>query len=313
MAKAALDNLEHILACQICLEDFEETGDKVPRILPCSHTVCQKCLAQLIRQKLVKCPECRLKHKAKNDVKSFPQNKYILAFVWSKTPSSQLKAPTSKLKTPSSMLKTLSSKLKTPSSKLKTSSSHQKTTSSQMNTTSSQMNTTSSQMNTLSSRMKTENQNKCEEHGKELGLYCRENGCQKAICQARMLKKHRLHNVIEIEEEGKYEENETLLNDVKELCAKLTSCVQVVDGFVTSAERPLTMEMPRATGTYLPHWYSRSWLRLNFGLSFERPHLIKGLNLMIPTVAKSTDFHKNCGFPQKLQILKNSFQNLQKP
>ena len=43
------DSLEYILACQICLEDFEEAGDHVPRILPCSHSLCEKCLIQLIQ------------------------------------------------------------------------------------------------------------------------------------------------------------------------------------------------------------------------------------------------------------------------
>ena len=73
------DSLEHILACQICLEDFEEAGDHVPRILPCSHTLCEKCLKQLIQGNFVECPECRKKHRVVNEVKTFPQNKYILA------------------------------------------------------------------------------------------------------------------------------------------------------------------------------------------------------------------------------------------
>ena len=73
------DSLEHILACQICLEDFQEAGDHVPRILPCTHTLCEKCLKQLIRGNFVECPECRKKHRVVNAVKTFPQNKYILA------------------------------------------------------------------------------------------------------------------------------------------------------------------------------------------------------------------------------------------
>ena len=36
------DSLEHILACQICLEYFEETGDHVPRLLPCTDTLCER-------------------------------------------------------------------------------------------------------------------------------------------------------------------------------------------------------------------------------------------------------------------------------
>ena len=76
------DGLECILTCQICLEDFEETGDHVPRILPCTHTLCEKCLQTLIKKSVygqnVECPECREKHLATHDVKTFPQNKYIV-------------------------------------------------------------------------------------------------------------------------------------------------------------------------------------------------------------------------------------------
>ena len=74
------DSLEYILACQICLEDFEETGEHVPRILPCHHSLCEKCLKELIEKNFVECPECRKRHRVvDNEVKTFPQNKYILA------------------------------------------------------------------------------------------------------------------------------------------------------------------------------------------------------------------------------------------
>ena len=73
------DSLEYILACQICLEDFEEAGDHVPRIMPCTHTLCEQCLKQLIQRNFVECPECRKKHRVVNEVKTFPQNKYVLA------------------------------------------------------------------------------------------------------------------------------------------------------------------------------------------------------------------------------------------
>ena len=73
------DSLEYLLTCQICLEDFEETKHHVPRLLPCSHSLCEKCLKQLIQGNFLECPECRTKHKVVNEVKTFPQNKYILA------------------------------------------------------------------------------------------------------------------------------------------------------------------------------------------------------------------------------------------
>ncbi|KAM9209468.1 E3 ubiquitin-protein ligase TRIM56 [Dugong dugon] len=42
------------LACKICLEQL-----RVPKTLPCLHTYCQACLAQLAEGSHLRCPECR--------------------------------------------------------------------------------------------------------------------------------------------------------------------------------------------------------------------------------------------------------------
>ena len=72
------DSLQHILSCVVCFEEFEEDGIHIPRLLPCTHTLCETCVKQLIRNQKLECPECRAKHDAKNEEKSFPQNKYLL-------------------------------------------------------------------------------------------------------------------------------------------------------------------------------------------------------------------------------------------
>ncbi len=63
-------------ACPVCFEEFG-SEDHVPRLLPCSHTICEDCLQELLRAHSVVCPECRKKHAAHNGTKSFPQNKYV--------------------------------------------------------------------------------------------------------------------------------------------------------------------------------------------------------------------------------------------
>ena len=78
-AKRDNDSLVDMLSCQVCFEDFEETGIRIPRIFPCSHTVCESCLKDMIKNNTIICPECRKKHTAENKEKSFPQNKYLLA------------------------------------------------------------------------------------------------------------------------------------------------------------------------------------------------------------------------------------------
>ena len=80
------ENFEDMLCCQICLEDFQEDGALIPRILPCSHTLCQKCLIQMLGVGgTLTCPECRTKHAAPGREKTFPQNKYLLEFIRKKS------------------------------------------------------------------------------------------------------------------------------------------------------------------------------------------------------------------------------------
>ena len=135
------DSLQLMLSCVVCLEEFEDSGDHIPRLLPCTHTLCQTCVKQLIRYQRLECPECRSKHDAKDEEKSFPQNKYLLM---------QMKRNPTEAK-----------------------------------------------------ELKSEQNEKelCEEHGKEVVLFCKEPGCQKPICLSCLKKYHRRHDVTEIEDE----------------------------------------------------------------------------------------------------------------
>ena len=78
------NSLESLLSCQVCFEDFEKDGNRVPRLLPCSHTLCECCIHQLIQKTRLECPECRTKHEAPREEKTFPQNKYLLVQLGSK-------------------------------------------------------------------------------------------------------------------------------------------------------------------------------------------------------------------------------------
>ena len=53
-------NLKDELTCPICMDVFQE-----PRVLPCHHVFCFKCLDKLLEVKGVgsfDCPKCRRKH-----------------------------------------------------------------------------------------------------------------------------------------------------------------------------------------------------------------------------------------------------------
>ncbi len=65
--------------CSVCLEEFTESGCHLPRILPCSHTFCQRCIKELLKgaHQLV-CPVDRKKLPAPQAEKSFPQNSFAI-------------------------------------------------------------------------------------------------------------------------------------------------------------------------------------------------------------------------------------------
>ena len=72
-------DIDDTIECPVCFEFYEVSGDHIPRILHCFHTLCEKCVRRLLNNKKMECPQCRAKHSAPEEVKSFPQNKYIIS------------------------------------------------------------------------------------------------------------------------------------------------------------------------------------------------------------------------------------------
>ena len=64
--------------CPVCFELYKETGGHIPRLLPCSHTLCHSCTVTLTRNGKLECPQDRQVHHAKKGRLIFPQNQYIL-------------------------------------------------------------------------------------------------------------------------------------------------------------------------------------------------------------------------------------------
>ena len=62
----SLQKLDDELTCPVCQEHFTE-----PRVLPCLHYYCKKCIADLITRALrgrpFNCPECRRDAQAVNN------------------------------------------------------------------------------------------------------------------------------------------------------------------------------------------------------------------------------------------------------
>ncbi|KAI8495699.1 hypothetical protein Bbelb_266710 [Branchiostoma belcheri] len=68
---------EELLSCGICLETFTD-----PRVLPCQHTFCQKCISQISADKRIfRCPTCREQViLPKNGVEGFKKNFELASF-----------------------------------------------------------------------------------------------------------------------------------------------------------------------------------------------------------------------------------------
>ena len=77
------DRYTHLLTCNLCLDDYNVNIGNVPRQLPCTHTLCDRCIRLLIDNNKLVCFECGKQHEAKNG-ENFPQNKYLLSLIHSK-------------------------------------------------------------------------------------------------------------------------------------------------------------------------------------------------------------------------------------
>ena len=68
--------------CVVCLEMFQDQTEFIPKLLPCSHTLCFGCLKQLTRESQIQCPECRKIHPVSTQgAQDFPTNRYVLDYI----------------------------------------------------------------------------------------------------------------------------------------------------------------------------------------------------------------------------------------
>ncbi|XP_033107204.1 uncharacterized protein LOC117109070 [Anneissia japonica] len=70
------DNCRDVCVCNICANEYDE-GDYVPKVLPCSHTICLLCVNKLIVGGSLSCPECRQKHPVPKAPSTLPTNRIV--------------------------------------------------------------------------------------------------------------------------------------------------------------------------------------------------------------------------------------------
>ncbi|KAI9563432.1 hypothetical protein GHT06_010895 [Daphnia sinensis] len=69
-----------LVTCSVCLCEFDDANRK-PKFLPCGHTICCTCLAEIKRNRQIQCPLCRKVHSHSDDVANLPNNNYALRLV----------------------------------------------------------------------------------------------------------------------------------------------------------------------------------------------------------------------------------------
>ena len=69
---------EDITKCPDCSKLFQEKGERVPRLLPCTHTACTKCLEERLDGSNLVCPSCSFTHVVAQGICGIQENRYIL-------------------------------------------------------------------------------------------------------------------------------------------------------------------------------------------------------------------------------------------
>ena len=68
-------SLDDLLECSICCEQLVD-----PKKLPCDHTFCAKCVAQMTTDGWITCPDCRTVHSERDVKHDFKTEKFLAAF-----------------------------------------------------------------------------------------------------------------------------------------------------------------------------------------------------------------------------------------
>ncbi|XP_077970585.1 uncharacterized protein LOC120327809 [Styela clava] len=65
----AQEAVEDLLECTICMNPYEASGPRTPKMLPCQHVFCLDCIKNIAERRRLVCPTCRAVHyKAIDDI-----------------------------------------------------------------------------------------------------------------------------------------------------------------------------------------------------------------------------------------------------
>ena len=80
-----LEELDNELTCSICMEEFDNSAKKLPKLLPCGHTFCKDCTLQCLNNdfnRTFRCPLCKKRLQLQpGDVRHLPNNLTIISLL----------------------------------------------------------------------------------------------------------------------------------------------------------------------------------------------------------------------------------------
>ena len=192
----------------------------IPRLLPCSHTICVKCVTKVLGSRnFLICPQCRKKHAAYSGVNAFPCNKYILRHLQPRNKSFTFGA--------------------------------------------------------------------CQQHGGELNMFCKGEGCSKDICRLCLLENHfgDGHDVVDIVQEEN-NKAKTKLHRVSEYITKCSNTLAETKDKLMSEGKQSLMKLEE-----------------------HKEHYIKMLNTKIDTVKNRMEYEEK-EIKKQLQVISDEFIKL---
>lgn len=71
---------DKLIECPVCLETYDSVR-RLPRTLPCVHSLCLPCAARLLDGTQLRCPECRREFSLPGGVRQLPGNPTLASLV----------------------------------------------------------------------------------------------------------------------------------------------------------------------------------------------------------------------------------------
>ena len=175
--------------CPVCFKTYDESEALIPRLLPCTHTMCHTCLGSIIKDNNLVCPECSAEHHAANGAQTFFQNRYILRLLKNKRMKIYIRKPQDLGHAPVSQL------------------------------------IPTYQLHELIMPSNLPKFSECKRHDRLLSLYCKEPACQMELCQIGMITDHKGHEVVDVimERNAKVKDIHVLTKKIEDFKRELTA------------------------------------------------------------------------------------------